>query len=493
MKQRTVILSIISIALIVLTFSLLFINDSTKEYIDPISKDEVRETGISKIYMTGSNLKKLNKKSRAYADIRIVDSDESTNETAMYVSLQGATSIAYPKKNYSLRYESNGSPDFYLKANYIDNTFSRNNVTADIWKDMVFSRKDSEISSCPTGGALTGYPVLLYMNNEYKGIYSLTDSKSPSVFEGDREPKAVIFCEQDVEEDAYANGIDLYSPSSVWDVIYCNPSFSKDLEGSISRVFNIVYSADDEHLIDELSDCLDMEAAIDYIIFMYFFQADDNYTKNIIWTTYDGVKWIPTAYDFDSSYGLTWDGMELLPSSYSLPGIEYDGDVYGGPCIIWRRILCNCYDEISSRYNYLRQDILKDKNILDRFNANYSAIPQSAKDEESNLWPEEPSRYVTDIDQIEDFLSIRGNLLDIYFNLPVGTHEAYTTWHDAVANVKPYRQNEVEVIPDNSDRLYDTLFRISLYGSPLLLIAVFVYLLLKCRHSNKLRKGDNYD
>ena len=429
MKQRTVCILIISIVLIVLTTSLLFIDDSTLNSVDPISADEIQEPGIRRIYMTGLNLNKISKKSRAYANIRIVDPDESASENAMYVSLQGATSIAYPKKNYSLRYEPKDSPVFYLKSNYTDNTFSRNIVTADIWKDMVLSRKESEISSCPTGGAITGVPVLLYINSEYKGIYSLTSAKSLPVFNGDREPKAVIFCEQNIENDAYIHGIDLYSSNSAWDIIYCDPSFSKDIESSISNVFNTVYSADDEHLINELPNCLDMEAAIDYIIFMYFFQADDNYTKNIIWVTYDGVKWIPTAYDFDSSYGLSWDGMELLPSSYSLPGIEYDGDVYGGSCIIWRRVLCNYYGEISSRYNYLRQNILKNENILERFNDNYSAIPQSAKDEESNLWPEATSRYVTDIDQIEDFLSTRGNLLDVYFNLPMGTQEAYQIWH----------------------------------------------------------------
>ena len=437
MKQRTVFLKTITVSVIALVLSLLFICDGTKDHIDPILTDEVHETGISKVYIDGSNLNNLNKKSRAHASIRITNSDEGTSESAMYLSLQGAASIAYPKKNYSLRFDFKGSPDYYLKSNYTDSTFSRGIATADIWKDMVFSRNNSEISSCKTGGALTGEPVLLYINNKYKGIYSITEGKSQSVFVGDREPMAVIFCEQDLEQDAYSKGIDLYSPNSAWKVIYCNPSFSSNLENSISRVFNTVYSADDSDLIDGLSECLDMEAAIDYIIFLYFFQADDNYTKNIIWVTYDGIKWIPTAYDFDSTYGLTWDGTELLPSSYALPGIEYDGDVYGGPCIIWRRILCNDYDEISSRYNYLRQDILDSEKILDRFYANYSKIPASALDEELNIWPNSPSRYVTDIDQIEDFLSVRGELLDIYFNLPVGTSEAYSIWHSAIANVKP--------------------------------------------------------
>lgn len=435
MKQRTNSILTISIVLIVLTISMLLIDTHSTNYVDFISVDEVHKTGIDRIYISGSNLDKLSKKSRTSANIRIVDPDESTDETVMYVSLQGATSISYPKKNYSLRYEPKDSPAFYLKSNYTDNTFSRNIVTADIWKDMVLSRDASEISTCPTGGALTGSPVLLYINNEYKGIYSLTDAKSKSLFTGSREPKAIIFCEQNIENDAYIHGIDLYSSNSAWDVIYCDPSFSKDIESSISKVFYTVYSADDSLLINELSQYLDMEAAIDYIIFMYFFQADDNYTKNIIWVTYDGVKWIPTAYDFDSSYGLTWDGMELLPSTYSLPGIEYDGDVYGGSCMLWRRILCNYYDEISSRYNYLRQDILKSENIIDRFNANYSAIPQSAKDAEAILWPEAPSRYVTDINQIEDFLSTRGNLLDVYFNLPVGTPEAYKIWHGTLENI----------------------------------------------------------
>lgn len=128
--------------------------------------------------------------------------EHGTERWHAYVEIkcQGSSSMSYPKKNFTVKlYEDEArtikmnrkmfgwpvtSNKFVLKANYIDHTHARNIVNARLWGEVVASRPDydtlpEELRNSPNNGAIDGYPIIVYTNGTYKGLYTWNIGKDP--------------------------------------------------------------------------------------------------------------------------------------------------------------------------------------------------------------------------------------------------------------------------------------------------------------------------
>ena len=132
------------------------------------------------------------------------------------IKCQGSSSMNYAKKNFTVTLyqdEARTIPlylefkdwgikvnKFVLKADWIDHSHSRNVCTARIWKDIVESRPDydtlpEELKNAPGHGAIVGFPIAVYYNGNYEGIYNCNIGKDPWMWSMDEaNPNHAMLC-----------------------------------------------------------------------------------------------------------------------------------------------------------------------------------------------------------------------------------------------------------------------------------------------------------
>ena len=164
-------------------------------YYDTITTDDI-DIPVLSISGDLSGISKNDKKKvvATYSD------DTQSFELNATLKLQGATSLVYPKKNFNIQFfkddtysskqkvklvDSWGKQNKYtLKANWIDFSEMRNVISGKLYGDVVRSRGiDDEFDQLANGGAIDGYPVLIFINGIYQGLYSLNTSKDDYLFD----------------------------------------------------------------------------------------------------------------------------------------------------------------------------------------------------------------------------------------------------------------------------------------------------------------------
>lgn len=197
---------------------------------------------------------------------------------------------------------------YCLKGNLIDATSARNVVTAKLWGQIVRSRSvvPEELASLPNCGAIDGFPCIITLNGDFHGLYTWTIPKEGWLFGmGEKETEAILCADYSeacyFREEATLNGD--------FDLEYVSDEENTGwVIESVNRLINACRNSDGTDLDTTIAQYLDWDSAIDYLIFKYLVHGVDIGGKNYILATYDGVKWLFSAYDLDSTYGLHPDG-----------------------------------------------------------------------------------------------------------------------------------------------------------------------------------------
>lgn len=325
---------------------------------------------------------------------------------------QGSSSLSYPKKNYTIKFNEafevkSGWGDqkkYCLKANYIDASHARNVISATLWGEVVKSREevDSRLNALPNGGAIDGFPILLYINDIYQGLYTWNIPKDKWMFGmGDSDSEAIICAEKHSDGTNFRS--EVLVDGSDFELEYApDDSNTAWIAESVNRLINAC-NASDEALIGQY---VDIQSAIDYYIFECFVNGLDIYDKNYLLATYDGVKWFFSAYDLDTTYGNHWAGKEY----YTHKQMSFADVARSHKLMNW--ILTNKKAELISRYKELRNDILSESNLLLKFSNFICQIPQAAYAMESVIWPMMPGTMTNNISQIMNHMRLRLEWLD---------------------------------------------------------------------------------
>ncbi len=378
--------------------------------LDVIKEKEEKIKEIPKVYFEG-NIDDMNLKS----DVRNIKLKYETTdfnfEAYTTIKIQGTSSLAYEKKNYTINlYEDEeyknkmnvdlgfGSESKYcLKANWIDKTHARNIVTARIVSDI--QDRYGVLSDTPNNGLVDGFPIEVYINGEFLGLYTWNIPKSDWMFNMDEgNPNHIVFAGENWQPtvlfEDYANFAD-------WEIQVGEES--EETLAKFNRLIDFVINSSDEIFKNEFENYLDLDASINYFIMLEFAELFDNTGKNMLMATYDGEIWFPSLYDLDSSWGTHYDGLST---------IEYDSlyDAFGSN--LWSRFATIFASEIKERYFELRKDILTKENVLKEFNDFANIITEELWEKERIRWGEEIPGY--DIIQISEFLDIRIPLVDVF-------------------------------------------------------------------------------
>ncbi len=363
-------------------------------------------------------------------------SQERSFDCAVTMKWQGATSLRYDKKNFSIKlYEDEtlekkfkvdlgwGKENKYcLKANYVDSSHARNVVGARLYEQVIRSRANvpSRVLDAPNCGTVDGFPVLLYLNGAFYGLYTFNVPKDKWMLgmdDSESVREAILMGNEWGESCAMRQLMPAdYGPD--WELEHCSTEDDSWVPQSFNRLISFVMKYEGEAFRSGIGDYLDVEAAIDYLIFIYFIRAGDNGGKNVMWSTFDGRIWQPTVYDLDGTFGINWagtpwedEGLQMMP--------EKRGDtviVQRNYHVLWNRLFACYREEIQSRYAELRADVLSLENIERTFSNFMDEIPEEIYLSDSKKWNEIPSAEENrDLDVIMDYMKKRAAAMDAFF------------------------------------------------------------------------------
>ena len=353
-----------------------------------------------------------------------------TNATLKW---QGDTSLKYPKKNYSVAFLTDSGlknkicvrddwgrqSKYCLKANWVDYSACRNIVSARLWGQVVHSElADDTPDSLLNGGAIDGFPVLLFQNGGFQGLYTFNMPKDKWIYGmGDGEREGLMMA------NGFGSSCCMYTPiadlsnpdASQWEVEYCSteddPEGSVWLAAALNDMINCVATLDGQALKDALPRYMDVDRALDFILFITVLRAEDNRGKNIMWATYDGVRFTPLAYDLEGSWGMNWNGTF----------VGSDAAAYPPPSdtMFLDKMLRNYAEELKARYAELRQGAFSYRNISLLFHEYADAIPACAYEAEKSRWPDQPGIRRNTAAQARTFAYNHLLWLDSYFGVSV--------------------------------------------------------------------------
>lgn len=377
---------------------------------------------IPKLYFFG-NIESMYEKS----DVRkifvtYVDGDRSFKGFA-HLKVQGTSSLAYDKKNYTIKlYEDidgtqkmpvdvgwGDQNKYCLKANWIDRTHARNVVTAKLASQV--QEKYGLLTQAPCNGLVDGFPIEIYSNGEFLGLYTFNIPKSDWQFGMDSDnPNHIVLCGEDWE------------PANLF---YGEPDFStwavevgEENDETLEKarvLFDFVMNSSDKEFRADFEKHLSLDAALNYYIICDLAYMRDNLGKNMLLATYDGVKWYPSLYDLDTSWGTDWRGETLYDYGENSLNMYYN--------LLFARIE-QCFPrKLAQRYRELRRGILSDKRIMKEFESFRKQIPEESFAKEAQKWGGGDREALPgfDYNQIEEYLNtISDRLNDKYKHFHYG-------------------------------------------------------------------------
>ncbi|MCQ2429785.1 MAG: CotH kinase family protein [Clostridia bacterium] len=338
------------------------------------------------------------------------------------LTVQGATSSGFPKKNYTVRLmtedgekykvslsEKWGRHSKYcLKANYVDFSQARNIVSGRLYGLIAASGTVSDdLSRAPNYGAVDGFPVAVFVNGSFHGLYTVNIPKGSWMFgmNGGADTRQALLMAAD-----WTDHVALLKTTSSfkhgWELEYCSTEDTDWIMPSFNEMINFVNNADGTRFRKLISRYVDVDRAIDALIFTTVFHGRDNVSKNILWATYDGKVWFPSVYDMDDSWGMVWNGQDYYAAD------DFPFSEVAGRNALWAKLWTNFRDEIKTRYRELRRGPLSINNVKEEFKAFTDSIPPCLYEADAARWPDIPSIKTSTYDQIVKYASARFKYLD---------------------------------------------------------------------------------
>lgn len=369
----------------------------------------------------------ISRDNKVKVSVDYIDGEKSTSAFAT-LKVQGSSSSAYPKKNFTIQFYKDATLDkklkielfegmgkqskYCMKANWIDVTHARNVVSARLYRDIIFSSGiDDEQSRLANGGVIDGYPVAVFLNGDFHGLYTMNIPKDAWMLgmEGDETSKEAILMADDWS-DSIALRENINSEiNNGWELEHAaDEDNTQWIVDSYNELIDFVNNNDGQAFRDGISDYVDIDRAIDTFIFVFAINGQDNVAKNMLWYTFDGVKWVPSMYDMDSTWGLYWNG-----SQFDEPGaLSFNhSDVYWSN-LLWYKIFYDYSDRFCERYFELRETVLSVEHIEERFSEFFDSIPDVVYKAEREKWADLPSVNEGNYEQIISFYKAHIAILD---------------------------------------------------------------------------------
>ena len=396
------------------------------------------------------------------------------------IKCQGTSSLNYPKKNFTVKLFEDESRSvklkknfkgwgnqnkFCLKANWMDISHARNIVSARMWGDIVKTRPDydslpEELRTSPNQGAIDGFPIRVFCNGIYWGRYTWNIPKDGWMCNMDSNLDThCILCGENYESGCFRALANINRDDwtdELHDVV------PESIVTSWNNAIDFVMNSTDKEFKTNIENYFNLSSLIDYYLFSYAVCHLDGLGKNQLFFTYDGIHWIASAYDLDSTFGLYWDGNSYVLETYKMPQDYEPTRAHGTSNLLYDRLATLFKVRIRDRWNELYSGILNPINTIKYLEDFTNVCPHHVIEEDYTTttgyggFVNMPSTKTNNIGQLRNYAVRRLSYTDSMINLLDGElvfKEDYspngTAWVDTT-NINFEKGDYVEVSIDVS-------------------------------------------
>lgn len=361
-------------------------------------------------------------------------------------SLQGSTSLGAPKKNQKFDFVDCTmkignwvtQDSFHLKSNYYDVFRGKSNLAYDLWRKIIEYNRPKTFRTPYINASeyswyegvnnmgndfnearLTpaGFPVELYFNGEYIGIYTWNIKKDRANYVMDKKKSNNIHIDPSnigtliAGESIIWENFEIRNPKSLITMSGAEYDGDAPLEliDSSSPAYN---SSNPDHkrsaevkayIIAFKDACAEVIANKDKATFEQYFDKDwfidfniwgnvildgDGLVRNTQYL-YWGDKWYPAPYDCDQIYGNNWRGNYIYRKAFSRTA---DSSILGEYRGIYDVFLLLYGTDIEQRYKELRNaNVISANSVISQITQYVDLIGKDAYEREFELWNETPS------------------------------------------------------------------------------------------------------
>ena len=332
--------------------------------------------------------------------------------------------------------------NWILDAGQIDLFRLRNRIATEIWND--FATKPYYASKEPKAkSGVTGKVVEVILNNEYRGIYSLTEAMDR------KELKLKKYDDKNQEFHGQLWKVSSWDKATFWDIDkdYDNTQETwhafetkyPDIEdvnptdySPLYEAIDFVANSNDEAFKKEVGDYFDIPVLIDYQLFQETLKPVDNNGKNMFWGIYDvakSKKLTLAIWDLDASVGQFWQCSTPLHPNRVFPntdlGVKDGFNLYHKLSSL---NVDNYNEKVANRYHELRKTYFSEENLISRYQGYYDMLVKSgAASREECKWSKDsdiggyPLNFKSEIEYIKNWIINRLNYLDTN-QFPISTN-----------------------------------------------------------------------
>lgn len=281
---------------------------------------------------------------------------------------QGNSSITqFQKRNYTAKFDAAfevvagwGAQDKYcFKSNFNDPSQYRNLLCATLWGKIVKSREtaNANLNSLVNGGAVDGFPFIISLNGEFHGLYTWNIPKDAWMFGmTDTSGQQAIVCADVAGEATCFKALADFADD--FELEYSSNDASDWVLTSLNRLISAVKDSDGTNITYGIAPYVDWDSVIDYYIHTVLTKGTDAIQKNYIMATFDGTKWIFSAYDMDTVFGVTDYGAAFTTANGN-PSFSNVASTHALFALVWTYMR----PRLRERYLYIRENIFNETEL----------------------------------------------------------------------------------------------------------------------------------
>ena len=301
------------------------------------------------------------------------------------VNWQGTSSLQYVLKNFTARLKDESMADymytpyangvlenvFCFKADYMESTHSRNVGIAKFVNECLYDSKNPmQLKDPKIRNTITGFPCLMYINDELQGVYNFNldrystysygyDDKNCLVYEVSANSDTTAGAFFRWSEDSGKAELDYYK--SDFECVYPPSRLTNDNMSELKRLIEWVDSSSDEDFKDNIGRYFNLEYLLRYYLFVLVFGAVDSLGKNMKLATWDGLIWYPQVYDADTTIGLDNTGFLKFGTDIEMGDV---GVFNTTGSRLWQKVVLLFQNELRQQYALMRQGRFTVDNIM---------------------------------------------------------------------------------------------------------------------------------
>ena len=299
---------------------------------------------------------------------------------------------------------------------------------------------------------IDGFPINLYINGEYIGVFNFNNDKSDiKLFGLTKSFPQCISYEVSANSNTTAGAFNKWTSATGltekqyyyndFELRYSSRSQDADEDNwditPLKTLVDWVSDADETEFRTNLDQHFNRRYLIDYYIFTMTAGLIDNFGKNMMLTTWDSQIFYPQFYDCDSCLSLNNSGYRRYD-----PYIEVTPDVFNtSDSKLWTKLTQYLWDEIVVRYRELRNSVLTYDRLMEYYYGHQiSKIPERLYNTDMNTKYLNHTEYLfmlhgNDLEHLKSWLSKRISFLDNFFDYAFDENNTITIRANKHGNV----------------------------------------------------------